>query len=151
VVVVSHDSTLTRHYPRPDGQWLQARGRRSGISLDELLRYDVAGSSPGSAYEKRFEAKAVDGTRMPRLATYSRSRARRQRPRALQHRDKISPLHPGRTVSPESFARAFIAVIRREKMEKRVTIQYRLAHARRRRRRPGESTRSISRAAELHG
>jgi glycerophosphoryl diester phosphodiesterase len=36
---------------------------------------------------------------------------------------KISPLNPERTVSPEDFARAFIAAIRAAGMQKRVTIQ----------------------------
>src|SRR5882672_1975525 len=124
VVVVSHDSTLNPDITRgPDGQWLQGEGPPiRNFTYDELLRYDVGRIKPGSAYEKRFaQQQAVDGTRMPRLAdVFALARKAANDRVRFNIETKISPLHPGRTVSPESFARAFIAVIRREKMEKRV-------------------------------
>ena len=61
---------------------------------------------------------------MPRLADVF-ALARRSGNDAVRFNieTKISPLHPARTVSPGEFARAFIRLIRKEKMERRVTIQ----------------------------
>lgn len=127
VVVVSHDSTLNPDITRgPDGQWLQDAGQPiRGLTYDELQRYDVGRIKPGSAYEKRFpQQQAADGARMPRLAdVFALARKAANDRVRFNVETKISPLHPERTVSPELFARALIAAIRGEKMERRVTIQ----------------------------
>ena len=127
VVVVSHDSTLNPDITRgPDGIWLEGEGAPiRNFTYDELARYDVGRIKPGSAYEKRFaRQQPVDGTRMPRLAdVFALARKSGNDRVRFNIETKISPLHPERTVSPETFARAFIAGIRREKMEQRVTIQ----------------------------
>mgnify|MGYP001473345628 CR=1 FL=1 len=127
VVVVSHDSTLNPDITRgPDGIWLEGEGAPiRNFTYGELARYDVGRIKPGSAYEKRFaRQQPVDGTRMPRLAdVFALARKSGNDTVRFNIETKISPLHPERTVSPETFARAFITVIRQEKMEKRVTIQ----------------------------
>jgi glycerophosphoryl diester phosphodiesterase len=127
VVVVSHDSTLNPDITRgSDGQWLQNAGQAiRGLTYVELQRYDVGRIKPGSAYEKRFaQQQAADGARMPRLAdVFALARKAANDRVRFNVETKISPLHPGRTVSPEMFAEALIAVIRGEKMERRVTIQ----------------------------
>ncbi|HET9403200.1 MAG TPA: glycerophosphodiester phosphodiesterase [Burkholderiales bacterium] len=127
VVVVSHDSTLNPDITRgPDGQWLQGVGPPiRNFTYDELQRYDVGRIKPGSAYERRFpQQRAIDGTRMPRLAdVFALARQGANEQVRFNIETKISPLHPGRTVSPEMFARALIAVIRGEEMQRRVTIQ----------------------------
>lgn len=127
VVVVSHDSTLNPDITRgPDGKWLEGEGPPiRNFTYDELKRYDVGRIKPGSAYEKRFpHQQPVDGTRMPRLAdVFALARKAGNEQVRFNIETKISPLHPERTVSPEEFARAFIAVIRKERMEKRATLQ----------------------------
>ena len=127
VVVVSHDSTLNPDITRgPDGRWIAGQGppiRR--FTYQELQRFDVGRIDPDSGYAKRFPAqRAVDGTRMPRLVdVFALARKSGNETVRFNIETKISPLHPERTVAPEVFARAFIAVIRAEKMEGRVTIQ----------------------------
>ena len=127
IVVVSHDSTLNPEITRgPDGKWLEGEGTPiRNFTYDELARYDVGRIRPGSAYEKRFsQQQPVDGTRMPRLTdVFALVRKSGNDTVRFNIETKLSPLHPERTATPEIFARAFIAVIRHERMEKRVTIQ----------------------------
>ena len=127
VVVVSHDATLNPDLTRgPDGQWLA----RSDIAIhtltwNELQQYDVGRIRPGSAYAQRFaQQQAIDGTRIPRL-TDAFALARRSGNEQIRFNieTKISPEHPQRTLPPAEFARALIEVIRREKLESRVSIQ----------------------------
>ena len=127
VVVVSHDSTLNPDITRgPDGKWLEGEGPPiRQFTYAELQRFDVGRIDPQNAYAKRFpRQQPVDGTRMPRLADVF-ALVRRSGNNAVRFNieTKISPLHPERTVSPEAFARAFIELIKKEKMESRVTIQ----------------------------
>ena len=127
VVVVSHDSTLNPDITRgPDGRWLAGQGPPiRQFTYAELGRFDVGRIDPKSGYAKRFPAQqAVDGARMPRLAdVFALARASGNDTVRFNIETKISPLHPARTAGPESFARAFLAQIRAEKMEARVTIQ----------------------------
>lgn len=127
VVVVSHDSTLNPDITRgPDGRWLAGQGPPiREFTYQELQRFDVGRIDPHSGYAKRFPAqRAVDGTRMPRLIdVFALARKSGNETVRFNIETKISPLHPGRTVAPEAFAHAFIAVIRAEKMEGRVTVQ----------------------------
>jgi len=127
VVVVSHDSTLNPDITRgPDGNWLTGQGPPiRQFTYAELRHFDVGRIDPKSGYAKRFPAQqAVDGARMPRLAdVFALARASGNDTVRFNIETKISPLHPARTAAPESFARAFIAAIRAEKMEARVTIQ----------------------------
>lgn len=127
IVVVSHDSTLNPDITRgSDGKWLEGEGPPiRNFTYDELGRYDVGRIKPGGAYEKRFpRQQPVDGTRMPRLTdVFAFARKAGNEQVRFNIETKISPLHPERTVAPETFARAFISVIRGAGMEKRVTIQ----------------------------
>ena len=127
VVVVSHDSTLNPDITRgPGGKWLEGEGPPiRGFTYDELRRYDVGRIDPASGYAKRFpNQQPVDGARMPRLMdVFALARKAGNEQVRFNIETKISPLHPERTVTPEAFARAFIAVIRGAGMEKRVTIQ----------------------------
>jgi glycerophosphoryl diester phosphodiesterase len=127
VVVVSHDSTLNPDITRgADGRWLAGVGPPiRQFTYAELQRFDVGRIDPASAYATRFPAQqAVDGTRMPRLAeVFALARKSGNETVRFNIETKISPLRPERTVTPEEFARAFIAAIRAEKMERRVTIQ----------------------------
>jgi glycerophosphoryl diester phosphodiesterase len=127
VVVVSHDSALNPDITRgPDGKWLAGEGPPiRQFTYGELQRFDVGRIDPQNAYAKRFaRQQPVDGTRMPRLAdVFALVRKSGNSAVRFNIETKISPLHPERTVSPEIFARAFIDLIKKEKMESRVTIQ----------------------------
>ncbi len=127
VVVVSHDPALNPDITRgPDGKWLQQEGPPIWhLTYAELKRYDVGRIKPGSAYAMRFlKQQAVDGTRIPRLAdVFALARAAGNETVRFNIETKISPLHPGRTTTPEDFARRLIALVREEGMTQRVTIQ----------------------------
>jgi glycerophosphoryl diester phosphodiesterase len=127
VIVVSHDSILNPDITRgPDGGWLAQDGPPIGeLTYDELQRYDVGRIKPGSAYASRFpRQQAVDGARIPRLAdVFALARKAGNDSVRFNIETKISPLHPERTAPPGVFARALIALILKEKMEKRATVQ----------------------------
>ncbi len=118
VLVVHHDRRLNPDVARgPDGKWLAgATPTIRSLTFEELQRYDVGRLRPGSEYEQRFpHQKAVDGTRIPRLADVLKLRSR------FNIETKISPDHPDETVGPEEFARLMIREIRAAKA--RATIQ----------------------------
>ena len=100
VVVIAHDPSLNPNiYRGPDGKWLEAKGPAiHALSYEELSRYDVGRLKPGTKYANGFpEQKAVDGTRVPRLADlFALVKRQRQRPRALQHRDQDLAVGAGR-------------------------------------------------------
>lgn len=127
VVVVSHDSVLNPDFTRgPDGGWLAQDGPPiRQLTYDELQRYDVGRIRPGSAYASRFpRQQAADGARIPRLAdVFALARKAGNDTVRFNIETKTSPLHPGRTAPPAEFARALIALILKEKMERRATIQ----------------------------
>lgn len=127
VIVVSHDSILNPDITRgADGEWLAQDGPPiSHLTYDKLQRYDVGRIKPGSAYASRFpRQQAVDGAHMPRLAdVFALTRKAGNNTVRFNIETKISPLHPGRTVSSAEFARALITLIIKEKMEMRTTIQ----------------------------
>jgi len=127
VVVVSHDSTLNRDITRgPDGKWLDRDGPAIWqLTYDELAGYDVGRIKPGSAYAARFpRQQAADGTRIPRLADlFALARQSGNETVRFNIETKVSPLYPRRTAPPDVFARALMALIRKEKMERRATIQ----------------------------
>ncbi len=127
VVVVSHDSALNPDITRdPDGKWLPQAGPAIWtLSYSELQRYDVGRLDPSQAYARRWpEQRAVDGTRIPRLADVfalvgkSGNAAVR-----FNIESKISPLKPAETAGPEDFARKLIEAIRDGGMARRTTVQ----------------------------
>lgn len=127
VLVISHDSTLNPDITRsPDGKWLVHDDTPiSSLTYDELLRYDVGRSRPGSQYASRFpRQQPVDGSRIPRLADlFALVRKSANTSVRLNIETKISPLHPERTFPPEIFARSLVQLILKEKMHGRVTVQ----------------------------
>jgi glycerophosphoryl diester phosphodiesterase len=127
VVVVSHDSTLNPDITRDaDGRWLTRDDLAiSRFTFDELQRFDVGRINPVSAYAVRFaQQQAVDGTRMPRLAdVFALARRAGNDTVRFNIETKISPLHPQRTVAPDVFARALIAVVKASEVEHRVVMQ----------------------------
>lgn len=127
VVVVSHDPALNPEITRgPDGDWL-ARGdfAINSLAYAELQRYDVGRIRPGTGYAQRFpDQQPVDGTRIPRLAdVFALTRKSGNRSVRFNIETKISPRHPDQTAAPDAFARALIAVLRKEGMAQRAAIQ----------------------------
>lgn len=127
VVVVSHDSILNPDITRgPDGEWLTQDGPPiRQLTYDELQRYDVGRIKPGSAYASRFpRQQAVDGARIPKLAdVFALARKAGNDTVRFNIETKLSPLHPERTAPPGVFVRALMALIIKEKVWRRATIQ----------------------------
>lgn len=126
-VVVSHDSTLNPEITRDaSGAWITRNDLPiSQFTFEELQRFDVGRIDPASAYAKRFPHQhPIDGTRMPKLAdVFALARKAGNDTVRFNIETKISPLHPARTVGPEAFASALIAVIREHQLEARAIIQ----------------------------
>jgi len=127
VIVVSHDATLNPDITRDrDGRWILRKDIAiHDLTWSELQQYDVGRINPDSAYAARFRRQQpVDGTRMPRLIdVFALARRAGNEQVRFNIETKISPEHPQRTLSPEAFARALIALVRAEKLESRVTVQ----------------------------
>jgi glycerophosphoryl diester phosphodiesterase len=127
VVVISHNMTLNPDITRDStGKWLEGPGSAiHALTFAELEQYDVGRIKPGTGYAKQFpEQKAVDGTRIPRLADLfvlvKRSGNGQVR---FNIETKISPMEPGQAPDPETFAKTLVDLIRQEGMAPRVTIQ----------------------------
>jgi glycerophosphoryl diester phosphodiesterase len=132
VVVVTHDRSLNPAFTRDaSGQWLKAPTPTvRSLTMAQLRTYDVGRIDPSTPYAKTFaQQKPLDGTRMPTLAEVfalarSQESARGNLPPVrFNIETKLSPLAPQETVSPEAFARAVIAEIRRAGMAQRSTVQ----------------------------
>lgn len=127
VVVIAHDPALNPDITRgKDGRWLEQRGPAiSALTFTELQQYDVGRIKPGTNYAKGFpEQKAVDGTRIPKLADLFAlvKKAGNDQVR-FNIETKLSPLTPAETPDPELFAKTLVEVIRQEGMAARVSIQ----------------------------
>ncbi|MGH7339498.1 MAG: glycerophosphodiester phosphodiesterase, partial [Candidatus Rokuibacteriota bacterium] len=127
VVVVSHDRVLNPEHTRSsDGRFLEATGPAiHSLTYAELRQYDVGRLKPGSYYEGRFpEQQAVDGERIPRLAdVFALVKQSGNAVVRFNVETKIDPSDPGSTATPEAFAAAVVAVIRKAGMTERATIQ----------------------------
>ena len=127
VVVISHDPRLNSDITRTkDGKWLDQRGPAiHSFTFAELQQYDVGRIRPGTDYARRYPGqKPVDGTRIPRLGDlFALVRKSGNQLVRFNIEIKTSPLAPGETPDPESFAGTLIDAIRQEGMAARVTIQ----------------------------
>jgi len=126
VLVVTHDRALNPDITRGrDGRFIDAPGPLvSSLSFAEVIRFDVGRIKPGSNYARQFaEQKALDGTRIPRLAelfALVKKSGNNQVRFAIE--TKLSPLAPQDTLAPEVFARAVIAAIREAGMAARSSV-----------------------------
>jgi glycerophosphoryl diester phosphodiesterase len=127
VVVISHNTTLNPDITRDiAGKWLEGPGPAiHALTVAELQQYDVGRIKPGTDYAKQFpEQKAVDGTRIPRLADlFALVKKSGNEQVRFNIETKVSPLDPGQTPDPETFAKTLVDLIRQEGMAPRVTIQ----------------------------
>jgi glycerophosphoryl diester phosphodiesterase len=125
--VIAHDPTLNPDITRDrNGAWLEKRGPAiHSLSFAELQQYDVGRLKAGTEYAKRYpQQKPADGARIPRLADLfalvGKSGNMRVR---FNVETKVSPLEPGETPDPETFAEKLVAAVRQADMASRVTIQ----------------------------
>ncbi len=126
-VVIAHDRRLNPDITRgPDDAWIASPSPLvRELSLAALKRYDVGAINPATTYAKAFpQQEAMPGLRMPTLReivaltqTQGDTRVR------FNIETKISPLWPGETVDPETFAQLLIAEIRRLGIATRTSIQ----------------------------
>ncbi|MGH8641002.1 MAG: glycerophosphodiester phosphodiesterase [Burkholderiales bacterium] len=127
VVVVSHNPALNPEITRgPDGRFLERTGPAIwSLSYAELQRYDVGRLNPVRVYAKRWpEQRAVDGTRIPRLAdVFALVKKSGNETVRFNIETKSSPLAPADTTSPEDFARKLISAVRSAGMAERTAIQ----------------------------
>ncbi|NKB54934.1 MAG: glycerophosphodiester phosphodiesterase [Alphaproteobacteria bacterium] len=127
IVVVSHDPTLNGALTRrPSGVWLHGHGAALfSLTYDKIQTYDVGRINPNKKYARRFPTQTpVDGTRIPTLAAvFDLVRRAGNETVRFNIETKLNPAKLNLTPPPEDFAKAVLDVIRREKMESRVTIQ----------------------------
>ena len=126
VIVISHDPSLNPNITRDkDGRWLEKPGPAiQSITFSELQQYDVGRLKPNTNYAKSFpEQKAVDGTRIPRLADlFALVKKSGNGQVRFNIELKVSPLKPDETLDPETYTKRVVELIRKEGMEARASI-----------------------------
>src|SRR3954469_3758070 len=124
VVVIHHDRRLNPDLARgPGGHWLAAPAPLlPELQFDQLSRHDVGRIRPGSQYARRFpQQQPIDGARIPALSElFQRYRTGTVR---FNIELKLLPEAADDTLSPEPFARAVLAVVRKAGMQPRCTLQ----------------------------
>ena len=127
VVVVMHDPILNPDHTRtPSGEWLPGEGIAvRELTLEQLQEYDVGRLKPGSRAAGRFpEQQGRDGVSVPTLAEVI-ALAEAQSGGAARYNveTKISPDRPDLTPPPAEFADALVAVLRKQGVAERATVQ----------------------------
>ncbi|MCW5698207.1 MAG: glycerophosphodiester phosphodiesterase, partial [Bauldia sp.] len=125
VVVVSHDPVLDTDITRDeDGSWLQppTPAIRS-LTFEQLGRYDVGRSRPGSRHALRFpRVQPVDGTRIPRLdEVFDLARRAGAGTVRFNIETKVEPGGGALYPDPAHFARRVVHTVREAGMSERVT------------------------------
>jgi glycerophosphoryl diester phosphodiesterase len=125
-LVVSHDPALNPDITRDAaGRFLSGRGPLiKDTEWAELQRYDVGRVKPGSRTAQAFPGqRAVDGTRLPRLAeVFDLAEKISQGRIRYAIETKVFPVAPQATLPPEAFARRVIAAIRAAGVATRSTV-----------------------------
>jgi glycerophosphoryl diester phosphodiesterase len=127
VVVISHNRRLSPDITKgPDGAYLTGPGPAiHDLTFAELRRYDVGGIRPGTDYAHQFpDQQPVPGTSFPTLDEIARlvEKAGNAHVR-FNIETKLSPLAPGETVDPETFAARLVEVVRKSGIAGRTMIQ----------------------------
>lgn len=127
VPVISHDQALNPGLTRDArGEWLaRAEPLIRDMTLAQVQTYDVGRLNPWQAYRRDFPTQqAQDGQRIPTLAAlFQRVRELGASEVQFDIETKIDPTQPGRSLEPEPFVRALLAVIREAGMTERVMVQ----------------------------
>ena len=126
-VVVSHNPRIEPELARDaDGEWLQQSGPSiHSITLPEVKSYDVGRLNPTLKYAQRYpQQQALDGISVPTLREVFElvNKSGNQLVR-FNIEIKINPEKPQLTLPPDEFVAAVIEVVRRYKMERRVSLQ----------------------------
>ena len=126
VIVISHDPSLNPNITRDkDGKWLEKPGPAiHSLTFNELQQYDVGRLKPNTNYAKSFpEQKAVDGTRIPRVADLFALVKKSGNDQVRFNIElKVSPLKPDETHDPETYTKRVIELIHKEGLEARASI-----------------------------
>ncbi len=127
VLVISHDRYLNPLIVRDaKGEWLQ--GTKGplirSLTYAQIQTYELGRIKPGTSYATQFSTQeAVDGTRMPTLASlFDRVKTLGSKVR-FNIETKVDPTQPNDTVSPEVMTQILVRVVRDAGMSSRVTIQ----------------------------
>jgi glycerophosphoryl diester phosphodiesterase len=126
VVVISHDRALNPEITRDStGAWLASPLLVNSLSFKALQGFDVGRINPSSEYAQRFPTQTpIDNTHMPALeALFLHVKALKAHHVHFNIETKISPEHPGETVSPEVFVNKLLAVVSKCGMQDRVIAQ----------------------------
>ncbi|MEP2436705.1 MAG: glycerophosphodiester phosphodiesterase family protein, partial [Roseibium sp.] len=125
IAVIHHDRALSKDNTRLNGAWINREIPLNTLTTTELEAYDVGRIRPGSRYAKRFPDQIpVDGTRIPKLADlFAMVAARGDKTVRFNIETKRSPLEPGATPEPETFARLLIETARNAGVLDRITLQ----------------------------
>ncbi|MBL8338549.1 MAG: glycerophosphodiester phosphodiesterase [Rhodoferax sp.] len=127
VPVITHDQALNPGLTRDArGDWIaRAEPLIKDMTLAQVQSYDVGRLNPRHAYGREFPLqRAEDGQRIPTLAALFQ-RVRELGADAVQFdiETKIDPTAPERSLAPEPFVQALLAVIREAGMTRRVMVQ----------------------------
>ncbi len=127
VLVISHDPYLNPLLVRDaKGEWLS--GTKGplirSLTYAQIQTYELGRIKPGTSYATQFSTQeAVDGTRMPTLASlFERVKTLGSKVR-FNIETKIDPTQANDTVSPEVMTQALVKLVRDACMASRVTIQ----------------------------
>lgn len=127
VVVVAHDRRLHPAITRgPDGRWLEGETPAIlDLTLSALAQFDVGRIDPASRYARRFPDQTPhDGARIPTLAeVFDLVRRAGGDDVRFNIETKLNPDKPEETVSPEAFAAAVVAEIRKAGLLRRASLQ----------------------------
>jgi glycerophosphoryl diester phosphodiesterase len=126
-VVASHNPRIEPELARDaDGEWLQQSGPSiHSMTLQEVKSYDVGRLNPTLKYAQRYpQQQALDGISVPTLGEVFElvNKSGNQLVR-FNIEIKSNPEKPQLTLSPDEFVAAVIEVVRRYKMERRVSLQ----------------------------
>lgn len=126
VLVVHHDLELApKHTRDAQGRWLeQPSPPIHRMTLAEVQAHDVGRIRPGTPYARQFpDQQPLDGTRVPRLADLFdlvKRLGNEQVRFAIEA--KVRADAPDKTLSPQAFATALVAEVRKAGMQQRTQI-----------------------------
>jgi glycerophosphoryl diester phosphodiesterase len=103
-VLAHHDYRLSADQSRLNGAWLEAAGPPlKTLALDEVRRYDVGRSRPGSDAARRYPAREhMDGVRIPTLPELLSALTTAEGPRRMIYVEvKTDPTDPETAPAPD--------------------------------------------------
>ncbi len=113
-VVAHHDYWLSPDNTRLDGAWLGTRGPAlKTLTLEQLGRYDIGRSRPGSEYAARYPAREYfDGARVPTLKDILDALNAADGPRRLIYIEiKTDPQDPEAAPDPQAITEATLDLV----------------------------------------